>query len=153
MLSHPWYAFLVIAHILSAVVGFGALGMSGSYARLARVSADPFAAPGIRRYFRPGTNVAARALYLVPVFGGIALGFSGDVRKIFPYLGFALWVIATGIATGMLWPAERSMQRLIASGVEDREELRRLAIRCERAAMYTTLCFIVALGVMVAQPS
>lgn len=159
LLSNPWYALVVIIHVLVAVIGFGALGMTGAYARLVSVSSDPFHSPGAQRYFRRGKNIGARAIYLVPVFGGIALGFSHDTHRLFPYFGLFLWLAATGIASAMLWPAEAKIQQIISrydretSAIADREALLRLARRCERAAMATSLCFVIALVVMIAQPN
>ena len=159
MLSNPWYATVVVVHVLFAVVGFGALGMTGAYARLVRVSPDPSLSPGLRRYFRPGRNIGARAIYLVPVFGAIALGFSPDVHHLFPYLGLGIWLAATGVASGVLWPAEAKIQRFmsadaaVAKEPSDREALLNVARICERAAMVTDLCFVVALVVMIAQPN
>ena len=153
MLSRPWYASIVIAHVLVAVIGFGALGLTGAYARLARLSLDPFGSANLIRYFRPGRNLAARAIYLVPVFGAIALGFSHDTHKLYPYLGIALWLVATGIATSMLWPAEATIQELFNGGAHDRATLVSVARRCERAAAMTSVLFIAALIVMIAQPN
>ncbi len=159
MLSNPWYALVVIVHVLLAVIGFGALGMTGAYARLVRVSQDPWHAPALQRYFRPGKNIGARAIYLVPVFGAIALGFSHDVHHLFPYLGLGIWLIATGVASGMLWPAEAKIQQCIGVDRPDaaepsaREALASATLRCERAAMITNLCFVAALVVMIAQPN
>ncbi len=159
MLSNPWYATVVVFHVLFAVVGFGALGLTGAYARLVRVSLDPSQSPVLKRYFRPAKNLGARAIYLVPIFGAIALGFSPDVHHLFPYIGIGIWLIATGVASGVLWPAEAKIQRFMnadpSSGESplDREELSVLARRCERAAMVTSLCFVVALVVMIAQPN
>lgn len=158
MLSHPWYAVIVIAHVLSGIVAFGALGMTGIYARLVQSSDRNAQSDSVRRYFAPGTNWAARSLYLVPIFGGLALGFSHDTHKIYPYLGLGIWLVATGVASAMMWPAEAKIQRLIkiqhgSKDGDDMGELARAAIACERGATLTTLCFVAALVVMIAQPN
>lgn len=159
MLSDPWFASVVIIHVLCAVVGFGALAMSGAYARLARTAPDPFGSPGLKRYFRPGKNIVARAIYLVPVFGAVALVFSHDTHRLYPYLGIGIWLVATGVASAILWPAEAKIQQIMNAHAPsgepgaDRGALVRLAQRCERAAMATSLCFALALVVMIAQPN
>jgi len=159
VLSNPWYALVVIVHVLVAVIGFGALGMTGTYARLVRVASDPYHSAALQRFFRPGKNLGARAIYLVPVFGGVALGFSHDLHRIFPYLGLGLWIAATGVASAVLWPAEAKIQAIVGSASadtdapRDREALIRTARTCERAAMVTNLCFVAALVVMIAQPN
>lgn len=152
MFTDPWYSLVVIAHVLAAVVGFGALGMTGAYARALRLAADPYASGELTRYFRPGRNLAARAILLVPVFGAVALASSGDVHRLYPWLGIGIWVVATGVASGLVWPAEERLQRLVAAREEDLGGLRSLARRCENGAMVTSLCFVAAVVVMVAQP-
>lgn len=153
MLSHPWYAVIVIAHVLVAVIGFSALGVTGAYARLAQNSLDPFNSKNLRRFFQPGHNLAARAIYLVPVFGAIALGFSHDTHKLYPYIGIGLWLIATGVASAMLWPAESQIQLVFAQDSHDHKALVGAARRCERAAMMTSVLFVFALFVMIAKPN
>lgn len=154
MFVHPWYALIVAAHVLCAVVGFAALGATGAYARAARRAAPPLS-EAITRFFRPGHNLAGRALYLVPVFGGIALGFSHDAGRLYPYVGLAIWIAATGIATGVLWPAEATVQRIVAADASngvDRGALEAACRRCEWAATTTTVMFVAAVAVMVWQP-
>lgn len=156
MFSHPWFALIVIFHVLSAVIGFGALGMTGAYAGLVRRSVDPYRSEAILRYFRPGRNAASYALYAVPIFGGIAFGFSGDAHKLYPYLGIAIWLTAAAVASGLVWPAEARIQRMVTAGhdadEESRRSLAREARRCERGASVTSLLFLLALVVMIAQP-
>ena len=159
MFNHPWYSVIVIVHVLVAVIGFGALGLTGAYARLAHTSKEPFGSEALRRYFRPGYNRAARMIYLVPVTGAIARVVSGETHKLYPYLGIGIWILAMGVATGMMWPNEVKIQRLVSEGRQDgaergdREALLIAAQRCERAAMITTLLAICAFAVMIAQPS
>jgi hypothetical protein len=153
MLSHPWYAVIVVLHVLVGVIGFGALGLTGSYARLAAKNPNPYASEVLRRYFRPGNNLGARMIYLVPVFGLIALAFSGDTGKLYPYIGLGIWTAALGVATSTMWPNEIKIQRLMADGEGDKVALVKAAKLCETGAMITTLLFICALVVMIGQPN
>ena len=152
MLSDPWYASLVVVHVLVAVISFGALGMSGAYANLVVRSPDPYSSATLLRYFRPSSNLAARLIFLTPVFGGLALAFSGDSSRAYPYIGLAIWVGATGVATASLWPSEKEIQLQLVSESRDTGVLLDAAKRCERAAMVTTVLFVGALVVMIAQP-
>ena len=63
------YSILLLLHVACALVGFGALAMTGVQARRARRGPTGHGAEGVRRFFGPGVNWAARALYGVPVFG------------------------------------------------------------------------------------
>ena len=155
MTTGPGYDAVVMAHALAAVVGFGALGATGAYA--AALGRDPGRAEDgpTRRFFRPGRNWASRAVLLVPVLGGIllALGHGEDVGRAFPWVGLGLWTVAVTIASAVLWPAEREIQRLLADGSPPApSRLRAACRRCERAAAATSLLFAVALVVMIAQP-
>lgn len=153
MLAHPWFAIIVIVHVLVGVIGFGALAMTGAYARLASHAPQPASVPSLVRFFQPGRNLAARTILLVPIFGAIALAYSHDTHKLYPYLGLGIWFIATGIASALVWPSERRLQALFSDPTPNPAELARAAHRCDRAAMATSLCFVGALVVMIAQPA
>ena len=68
------YDLVLLAHVLTALVGFGAVAVAGL---------TPWCCPGggrpamsIRRYYRPGVNWAGRILFGVPVLGAILLVMS-----------------------------------------------------------------------------
>ncbi len=160
-MTGPGYDLLVGAHVLSAVAGFGAVGVSGVYAARARSVADPRQDVTLRRYFRPGTNWAARSLLLTPVLGGIVL-WTGDhpaVSQPWPWIGLGCWIVAAGLATGWCWPAERRVQSWIADAVpldeDPRLGLARFSQSCRAvqwSASAISLCFGAAVVVMIWQP-
>jgi uncharacterized membrane protein len=156
-MTGPLYDIVMAVHALAAVVGFGALGSSGAYAAAARRAEDPYSRATLTRYFRPGPNWAARAILLVPLLGGVllALNHGRDVGAAWPWIGLAIWVTATGIASAGIWPAEREIQLRLASpdrGARERAALAAAAGRAERAAAATSLLFVAALVVMIWQP-
>lgn len=154
-MNGPGYVAVLVAHVLSAVVGFGSLGTTGAYAAALRRAPGRAGEASFRRYFRPGRNWAARAVLLVPVFGAtlLVLGHGVDLGRAFPWIGLGLWTLATAIASGVLWPAERAVQALLADTPPGgAEALQAACARCERAAGATSLLFAVALVVMVVQP-
>ncbi len=156
-MSDPVYDTVMAFHVLAAVIGFGALGTTGAYAAAARRAADPFSDTSLVRYFTPGRNWAARAIFLVPVLGGamLAIGHGQDVGVPWPWIGLGLWIAATGVASARLWPGERAIQNGFAGpqGVVARTELLAAATRTERAAAATSLLFVAALVVMIWQPT
>ena len=155
-MTGPLYDMVLAAHVLAAVVGFGALGASGAFAAAARRSADPWSDAALVRYFAPGRNWAARVVLLVPVLGAtlLALGHGRDVPYPWPWIGLATWTTATGIASSVLWPAERAIQRLLSAPARDARSgaLAAAARRAERAATATSLAFAAAVVVMIWQP-
>jgi hypothetical protein len=163
--SGPGYDALVAAHVLSAVVGFGAIGVTGAFAAACRTADNPRSSAALVRYFRPGTNWAARALLLTPVLGLIVL-FAGDRSasgEPWPWIGLGLWTVAAGLATGSCWPAERRIQSFMAGPprplaeetdvpVAEIDSLRRSCRRVERSAATISLLFVAAVFVMLVQP-
>jgi len=146
---------LLAVHVAAAVTGFGAIAATGAFAHEARTSEAPFHSRALARYFRPGHNLAARAIYLVPVAGGglLALGHGGGVGAAWPWIGLALWVLAVSVATSTLWPAEAELQRLLLQGPEgEAAVLLGPARRLERSAAVCSVLFVAALAVMVVQP-
>ncbi len=160
-MTGPGYDVLVLAHVLSAVVGFGAIGITGTYAARARSLPEPLRQARLRRYFHPGTNWAERSLYLTPVLGAILL-FAGDrsaVSQLWPWIGLGCWLLAVAIATALCWPAERKIQSFFAQVGEARQDapealagFRDACRVLQWGASAISLCFLVAVVVMIGQP-
>lgn len=152
-MSAPLTSALLVGHVLSAVIGFGALFATGGYARATRAPAGAESS-AVRRYFAPGRNLAGLVLFLVPVFGValLAAGHWHDLSQPFPWVGLGAWLVASGVATGSAWPAQRRLQTLLAAGDADPQLVAAAARRCERAAGVAAVCFLVAVVFMVVQP-
>lgn len=169
-MTGPGYDVLVVLHVLSAVIGFGAVGATGTYAGRARSVAEPRNDANLRRYFRPGTNWAERVMLLTPVLGA-ALLFGGDrsaVSQLWPWIGLGCWVLAAGVASAWSWPAERRIQAWLAAGADSgrsaagaesgrsaASELGQFRDACrvvQRGAFAIAVLFLVAVVVMIGQP-
>lgn len=162
-MSAPAYDVLLLLHIAAAVVGFGAIAVAGLRARAGRRSADPARDVSLRRFFAPGPDRPARAIFLVPLLG-LGLLFGGDrhdVGAAWPWIGLSIWIVAAGLATGVCWPAERDAQE--ALGLLDRTTdddggavlstaFRASCRRMERSVGWISICFLAAVAVMVLQP-
>ncbi len=157
------YSVLLLAHVACAVVGFGALVVTGLQARRALRGPGAAGADGVRRYFRPGVNWAARALYGVPVFGFALLSSSKGAFAAgdgFVVAGLGLWALSTVVAEVVVWPGERRIQEMVSTrwgagpgattGPDHRFEndCRRVAV----AAVVLSAVFLTAVVLMVAQP-
>ncbi len=143
-------------HVLAAVAGFAAIGATGAHAAALRRAADPFASGALVRFFSPGRNLAARSVLLVPLFGAVLLGLGNDASRLYPWLGLGLWTVAIGLASSIVWPGERRIQQAFSGAPPESHDavcaLGSVAARVERGAAATTLCFLLALVVMIAQP-
>ena len=156
-MTNPAYVLLLLAHILSALIGFGALGTTGVFASRLRRRPDGDLSEGIRNYFRPGRNLAEQCVLTVPVFGFLLLFFGShrDVSAVFPWIGLGLWSVVGIVAVEVIWPTEKEIQRMVATSEVsqmDRHRVGALARRLENGTAMVSLIGVVALIVMIGQP-
>jgi hypothetical protein len=147
------YDLVLLAHVLAALVGFGAVGVAGVYA-LILLRRGPVS-ESVRRYYRPGVNWAGRILFLVPVLGVVLMVMSRgewSFDDAWIGIGLVLWAAAAMAAEMVLWPAERELQTLVAAGTFDPTEHRRLGHRVTAMAAVMTVVLVAAVVVMVAKP-
>ncbi len=152
--SDAGYSALLILHVGSALVGFGALVLTGVQAARAARGTDGPTGEGLRRYFRPGVNWPARALYGVPLFGFALLADSrGAFRAGDPFVlaGLLLWLLAALLAELLVWPGERRIQARLA-GEGEGTDLARTGRRLAVAAGFLAAVFLASTVLMVVQP-
>jgi hypothetical protein len=160
-MTGPGYDLLVVLHALSAVVGFGAVGVTGVYAASARSAPNPSRDAKLVRYFRPGTNWAERTMVMTPVLGAIvlAVGDHPAASQAWPWAGLGCGVGGAGAATGWCWPAERRIQDWLNGGggsddaKADLAGFRRACRDVQWAASAISVLFLIAVVVMIGQPS
>ena len=146
------YDVVLLAHVLVAVVGLGAVVVAGGYALVLRRSG-----PGpesVRRYYRPGVNWAGRVLFLIPVLGVALMALShGDWSFADGWItiGLALWAVVAVAAEMALWPAERRLQVAVA-GPTTVAELRPLCLRVAWLSAALSVALVAATVIMVAKP-
>ncbi len=153
--GHPAaYDILVGLHVAAAVIGFGAVAISGAYGAIGRNTASPGAraeaAEEVRRYF--ATGYAMEYLVLIaPVFGVAAMAVrpgGSEFGQVWAIGGAVVWLLAGGLLTAVVRPAER---RIREAG-EDIPSVAPDARRLMWAAAASDLLFVVALLLMVTQP-
>lgn len=146
------YDVVLLAHVLAAVVGLGAVVVAGAYALVLRRSG-----PGpesVRRYYRPGVNWAGRVLFLIPVLGVALMALShGDWSFADGWItiGLALWAVVAVVAEMALWPAERRLQAAVAGSVTE-AELGTMCLRVAGLSAALSVALVAAAVVMVAKP-
>ncbi len=152
------FDLLLVAHMGSALIGFGAIAVTGVQAWRARLGPGSQSADSVRRYFRPGVNWLGRVLFLVPVFGVSlvlaskhAFGFSDT----FVLIGLGLWTTAAVVAELVVWPGERRIQQAVSSSWEEEAggvKLRGTCLRVAASSAFLCAVFLVAVVIMVGQP-
>jgi hypothetical protein len=110
------YKFLLVLHILTAIVGIGGVVLNGLYAAQAQkyqgpsgraVSEANFAVSKIAEYF----------IYAIPVFGILLVLASDEAIKFsqtWIWLSMLLYIIAIGIAHAVMIPGHRKINLLLA---------------------------------------
>lgn len=152
------YSILLLLHVAAAVVGFGAVVLTGIQAARVRRGPSQPGAEALRRYFRPGVNWAGRTLYVVPVVGFALVADSGgafDASDGFVVGGLVLWLMATVLAEALVWPAERRIQAVVTERWDDpavRPTLERDCLLARTAAVVLAGVFVAAVVVMVGKP-
>jgi len=149
------YEVVVLAHVLAAVIGFGAVGVAGAYALI--LSHRGPTAESVVRYYRPGVNWAGRVLLVVPVLGFALIGMSHGAHGYafsdgWVMVGLLLWAVAALAAEMVLWPTERGLQQLVSAGEWDGSAHRSLTMRVVLTSGALTVIFVASMVVMVAKP-
>ena len=154
------YDALIAAHVVCAVVGFGAVALSGVYGGFAgrpgTQGDDRGAPPQDRRPDGPPEEVArffasrgwAEWLIVpVPFLGAAALAAKpskGDFADVWVVGGMVIWTLAVVLLLLVVRPAESSIRR------------GELVLRAGRRLMWSSVAsdvlFLVALALMVTQP-
>jgi hypothetical protein len=146
------YDLVLVAHVLAALVGLGAIVVSAGCAlALSRSGPD---SESLRRYYRPGVNWAGRVLFLVPVFGVALIAMSHgewSYSDLWVGLGLVVWAAVAVVAELVLWPAEQRLQAAVTQpsvATDLRPACRRLAA----VAAVLAVALVAAAVVMVAKP-
>jgi hypothetical protein len=152
--NHDVFVVLVALHVVCAVVGAGAVALSGVYAGTARHLERTGALEEARRWFA-SPNVAALAMLTVPFLGAGALiagARSAQLDHPWVIAAFVVWLAIAGLLTGVVRPGERVLGELLSAAEVDFSRAAAQARRLSFAAAACDLGFVVALGLMIWQP-
>lgn len=158
--SPALYDTLVALHVASAVVGFGAVAVSGAYGAVGRHGGRQVGpregqagrSDELRRFF--ATPLRAELLILVvPFLGAAALAVrptGSDFAAAWVLIGVAIWVAASAVLLGLVRPAESRLRRALEDGADGAADAPARALMWSAAV--SDLLFVAALLVMVTQP-
>jgi hypothetical protein len=148
------FDLLLLGHVASAIVAFLSIVVSGVEAARLLGRSGAVVPASLVRYYAPGVNWVARAIYGVPIFGFALLADSRgafDLSDGWVLAGLFVWVGVAAIGECALWPAERRVQQALR-GPSDERCLRRQAVRICVVASGLAAALLGATVVMVAQP-
>lgn len=106
---------LLVLHILSAIVGLGAVMLNGLYAAQGQKRPGPGGRAISEANFAV-SNVAEKVIYLIPVFGILLVLASDSAIKFsntFVWLALALFIGALGVSHGVLTPGHKKINALL----------------------------------------
>ncbi len=152
------YDLVLLAHVLTAVVGLVAVAVAGGFALALRGALDRGGPvpDTVERYFRPGVNWVGRVLFAVPVLGVVLVAMSGGqwgYSDAWIGIGLAGWVVVAMVAEGMLWPTERRLQEVVATGgTSDHGEAKALCLQAGLVGLGSAVALVVISVLMVAKP-
>jgi hypothetical protein len=155
------FGVLVALHVICAIVGFGSIGLSGVYAagvsRLAKNAQTGPSGEGeeLRRFFgRPPLGMWAIA-GVAPLGAGAlaAQHHGGGFAQGWVVAALIVWVVACGVASGLVIPASRAIGATLAAESSDpTPDLAGLGRRVAIGAGACDVLFVVALALMIWQP-
>lgn len=147
------YNLLLVLHIGAAIIGFGGVALSGVYNRKAMQAGS--AAANISSVNFEVNKLAEYAIYLVPILGIGLIGASGGVytfSQAWVSASFALYIIALGVAHGVLIPGHRKLNTALAAGGPSSPEVASLNRRVAVSGGIANLLWVVILVLMVWKP-
>jgi uncharacterized membrane protein len=159
-----WYKAVLVAHILCAIIGFGAVFLNGIYANemKRRRGADSLA---IYEANWKVSKIGEYFIYAVAILGLALVGMSDKEWKFsqtWVWLAIVVYVVALGISHGVLIPAVKRigvlMREMVAAGPPtggpppQAAEIEQLGKRAGAAGATLNLLLIVILCLMVFKP-
>ena len=109
------YKIVLTLHILTVVVGIGAVMLNGLYGAQAKARKGPEGLAIAQANFHV-SKVAEKVIYLIPLFGIGLVFMSDDVYKFdqtWIWLSIVLYIVALGISHGVVIPTAKRMQVLM----------------------------------------
>src|SRR5262245_57508041 len=158
------YKLLLLLHILSVVVGIGAVMLNGLYAAQAQKRPGP-TGRAVSEANEAVGKIAEYVIYLIPVFGLLLVMFSDGAWKLsqtWVWLALVLYVVAIGIAHSVLIPGHRRINELLAEMEQGPAPaggpppqvatIQEIGKRQATAGMVNNLLVVVLIGLMIWKP-
>jgi uncharacterized membrane protein len=157
------YRVLLLGHLLSVIVGIGAVFLNALYFAEMRKRPGPAGRAVSEANFRVSL-VAEWVIYLIPVFGIllVVVNDGWDFDQTWIWLAIVLFVVALGVSHGVLIPSHRRMNELLAEVEQgpppaggpppQAAQLEALGRRQAAAGMFLDVLVVVFLVLMIWKP-
>jgi hypothetical protein len=158
------YKVVLVAHILCAIVGFGAVFLNGVYASEMKRRRGPDALAIFEANFKV-TKIGEYFIYAVAILGIALVGMSDkqfEFSQTWVWLALVLYVIAIGLSHSLLLPSVKRigvlMREMVAAGPPaggpppQAAEVAVLGKRAAAVGATLDVMLIVILGLMVFKP-
>ena len=157
------YRIILLGHIGSAIVGFGALITHGSHHARA-VRSEPAEAATLLQATAKGAKLAEYGLYGLIGFGIVLVSLSDDVYRFSePWVAASIvvWLLVVGLTHGLVRPARSQLQQLssvepggdpVEAQLVDREDAQPVLARLAIGEAATQLLLVGALVLMIWKP-
>jgi hypothetical protein len=106
---------VLVLHILTAIVGLGAVMLNGLYAAQAAKRPGP-GGRAVSEANEAVSTIAEKVIYLIPVFGILLVASSDSAIKFsttFVWLSLLLFIAALGVSHSVLIPGHRKINALL----------------------------------------
>lgn len=106
------HKLLIVAHIMAAIIGFGAVYLNGIYGAEVKKRKGPEGLAVLQANHRV-SNVGEWFVYLVPVFGILLVVTSDKVFKFsqtWIWLALLLYIVGLGVSHGVMIPTVKKME-------------------------------------------
>jgi hypothetical protein len=158
------FRFFLLCHILTAIVGLGAVMLNGIYAAQAQKRPGP---PGraVSEANEFVSSIGEKFIYAIPVFGILLVISSNHAVKFsttFVWMALALYFIAIGISHAVMIPGHHKINKLLlemeqtpppaGSAPPQVAEVQAIGKRMAPAGMVLNLLIVAILILMIWQP-
>ncbi|HWI04505.1 MAG TPA: DUF2269 family protein [Acidimicrobiales bacterium] len=150
------YQFVLVLHILSAIIGFGAMFIAGFYGNEARSLPGREGLAVAETTLKVTGRIPTVAVCAVPILGILLILLSDDTWRFseaWISLSFLLYFVLMGLATGLQVPTIRKMVAMRA-GAEGAQslEMQAMAKKAATVSAVVNVLWVVILFLMVFKP-
>jgi uncharacterized membrane protein len=149
------YKFVLVLHILSVVVGIGAVMMNGIYASQAvkRLGATGRA---VSEANFEVSKIAEYVIYTIPIWGLALVGLSDKAWKFsqtWIWLSLVIYIVAIGISHGVMIPGHKRFTELVAEAEgKPTAEMNEVGQRLAIGGMTLNLIVVILIALMIWKP-